>query len=73
MISIPRKNRCEKIAPVITPKPIKAPNQVVLGNNNNKEAINSTTPDAILPWGSILSFEKIKTDSGAAVNLKNNV
>ena len=42
-------NKCEKIAPNIVPIPKSAPSKVVLGIKINIEAINSTTPDPILP------------------------
>ena len=61
------------MAPDITPSPSKAPIQVVFGNKMSAEAINSTTPDPILPQGSMPTVEKIYTDSSDAVNLKNSV
>jgi len=46
---------------------------VVLGMRIRKATSNSTNPKPILPHGSNPSFSKIKTDSGAAENLKKRV
>lgn len=53
----------------MSPSPSKAPIELDPGTNKRIAAINSKTPVPILPQGSIPSFVKIKTDSGAPVNL----
>ena len=57
--SIPKTNKCEKIAPSIVPAPNNAPSKVVLGISIKIEAINSTTPEPILPKGSMPNLVKI--------------
>jgi len=47
--------------------------QAFLGTKSMIDAISSTIPDPILHRGSIQSFEKSSTDSGAAQNLKGRV
>ncbi len=68
--SIPRKSKCDNIAPVIVPRARIAPYNEVLGLKSNIPDINSTIPDPILPQGSIPKVEKMCTLTGAAVNLK---
>ena len=65
--------RWKNKAPAINPKPSKAPKPIVSGINKRMEAISSFTPTKIRPQGSMPRLEKIKTDSGAAVNLKYRV
>ena len=71
--SIPSIVRWLSIAPLITPNPRKAPNQVNPGTKSKMEAANSVIPDAYLPHGSIPTVSKMYILSGAPVNLKNNV
>lgn len=61
------------MAPAISPKPINAPINVVLGININIEATNSATPVPMRPRGSIPSVSNSFTDCGCAVNLKYKV
>lgn len=70
---MPMTNMCAPKAPIIVPIPRSAPNHTNLGNNSNATIKSSTTPDPILPHGSAPREEKIKTDSSAALNLKNKV
>lgn len=51
----------------------KAPKTVVRGMRINADASSSSMPVPIRPQGSIPKVENMKTDSGAAVNLKNRV
>lgn len=57
----------------MSPTPSKAPDHPKPGTKSKTEANNSKTPVPILPQGSAFNFEKIATDSGAPVNLKNRV
>lgn len=71
---IPKIVRWKYIAPSINPHPKRAQSRYRLPpKRRKKQAINSRIPIAILPFGSILSFVNNATDSGWAVNLKNNV
>lgn len=71
--TMPSCVRWENMAPSIVPMPKSAPIQVVLGMRIRMATSNSTTPKPILPHGSRPSCSKIKTDSGAAENLKKRV
>lgn len=68
--SMPRKNKCAIMAPAIVPKARMAPYKDVFGIKSKMPETNSTTPDPILPQGSIPKVENICTLTGAAVNLK---
>lgn len=72
-ISIPKNNKCDKIAPAMIPKASNAPKSDVLFHNRIMPANNSITPVPILPQGSKPKFENIWTLTGAAVNLKYKV
>src|SRR5947208_218230 len=61
------------MAPEITPSEINAPYTTVPGISSRMAAINSITPEPILPHGSRPRVEKMYTDSFAAENLKNRV
>lgn len=65
--------RWKKIAPLIRPRPNKAPNKEVRGIQIKIEAINSATPVPIRPQGSMPNMVNNSTDSGFAVNLKYKV
>lgn len=64
---------CEAIAPIIVTSPRTAPQKVVFGFRIKNAVMSSNTPEKILPKGSAWSREKIATESGCAVNLKNKV
>src|SRR6516162_8723667 len=70
---MPRIVKWLRIAPAMTPKANSEPSQLNRGERSNSAAISSTTPEPIRPQGSAPTFEKMYTDSGAAVNLKNKV
>src|SRR6185295_3612508 len=73
LTSIPSTVRWLRIAPDITPIVRMAPYGANAGTNNKADATSSTTPEPMRPQGSTPSVLKIKTDSSAPVNLKNNV
>jgi hypothetical protein len=72
-VSIPIMKMCDAIAPIIVKNPNNAPQNVVLGLRIKIAVMSSKTPENSLPKGSALSFEKMATESGCAVNLKNKV
>lgn len=73
-VFIPKIVRWKYIAPSINQHPKRAQSRYHLPPKSKKrQAINSRIPIAILPFGSIPSVVKRATDSGCAVNLKNNV
>lgn len=71
--TIPKKTKCDKIAPNIKFKLRREPSHTKEGMSKNKTQNDSNTASPYLPQGSIPKVEKINLDSSEPENLKNKV